>query len=482
MRGAASSIQRRWDREIDVLVVGAGGAGLCAATSAAELGAKVTVLEKRANIGGNTIISGGRMNVAGSRQQARLGIEDSVDRHFEETWAAGDYVADPELVRILVRGAKDVVNSLESHGMEFREDHVSPGVGGLWPRGIIPVLPAGTGYINAWKDAASSLGVNILLRTRLTEIIREGVLSGKVLGARTIDGHGRELAIKAKSLIIAAGGFAGDVEFRTKYDHRWRKEFPDDNYPSVSAEAFVIASDIGADLIGMDYIQLLPTPYDLKAGMPTTGITSVMEDQMYLNSKGQRIVKADAKRDKIRDAIYSQQDHMAFQLCDERGRYRAKEVYPYRFVSDLVVETSVKSGKLFRATSIREVAEKAGIDPDGLEKTVANFNEYVDQKLDRELGQKPIFLKFRIEKPPFYVWPISLTAHYTLGGLRINTEAQVLDRRGKVIRGLYAAGEVTGGIHGTNRVGGNSLLEIHVFGIIAGRNAAREALGKEILQ
>jgi len=377
----------------------------------------------------------------------------------------------------LVRGAKDVVAFLEDHGMKFREDEISAGIGGLWPRGIIPVDPRGTGYIKVLKQAADNLGVEILLETKMTEIIRETPLSGKILGVKAVDKEGKDITFKAKSVIIATGGFAGDADFRLKYDHRWTKDFHNRNYPGQTADALVIAADIGADRIGMDHIQLQVTAFDLKTQQPTTNLASAVEDQIYVNQRGERIVKSDARRDKIRDAIYEQPNHTAFRLCDERGRQRAKGIYPHRNISDREIDASLKSGKLFRGRTIRKVAEKAGVDPDGLENTVAKYNKYVDQGFDEKFGQKPIFLRFKLEKPPYYLWRISTAMHHTMGGLRINKKTQVLDRWGKVISGLYAAGEVTGGIHGSNRVGGNALLDIHVFGMIAGRNAAKEAQG-----
>ena len=214
----------------------------------AEIGVKVKVLEKRTATGGNTIIAGGRMNVTRTRQQARLSIDDFVECHFKETWAAGDY-ADPELVWTLVRGAKDAAAFLEKHGMKFREDEVSAGIGGLWSRGIIPIDSRGTGYIKVWKQAAEKLGVEILLETKMTEIIRENTLSGRILGVKAIDEEGKEIVFKAKSVIIATGGFVGDADFKIKYDHRWTEDFHDRNYPGQTAEGLVIAADIGAESV-----------------------------------------------------------------------------------------------------------------------------------------------------------------------------------------------------------------------------------------
>jgi flavocytochrome c len=473
------SVCEGWDVEVDVLVVGAGGGGLCAAVRAAETGDfRVTVIEKRGLIGGNTVIAGGRMNVAGTVQQERLGIEDSVDLHYAQTRTGGDFVADPELVWVLTSGAKDALDYLESHGMKFRGDDVSAGIGGIWPRGIMGVEPRGKGYVNAWKRAAESLGVEILLNTRMTAIVREGLLSGRVLGVRAVNDSGRELAFKAECVIVATGGFAGDVGFRVKHDHRWTGEFPSSNYPGVTGEGLMMVADVGGDLVGMDYIQLLPHPYDLAMQRATTRVTQVIADQIYVNRAGERVVNSDARRDQLRDALYAQEGHMGFQLCDEGGRQRAKDTYPYRFVGDREIEASVENGTLFRGGSVQEVAERAGIDSEGLVETVARYNEYVDLGRDDEWGKNPAFLTNRFEEPPFYVWRVAPRAHHTMGGVRIDREARVLDRWGEVIPGLYAVGEVTGGIHGANRVGGNALLEIHVFGIIAGENAAKEALDR----
>ena len=340
------------------------------------------------------------------------------------------------------------------------------------------VEPKGTGYINTWKNASDALGVKILVNTKMVEIIREKPLSGKVLGIRAMGEDGEELTFRSKCVIVATGGFAGDVNFRIKHDHRWTEEFPSSNYPNATAEGLTIVADVGGDLTGMDYIQLVPASYDLIMKKPTTRITQVTADQIYINERGERIVNSDAGRDQLRDAIYAQKDHMAFQLCDEGGRQRFKATYPHRFISDEKINACINNMTLYSGDSIQELAENSGIDPEELENTIKKYNDIVDHKHDDEFGTKPIFLKYKFEKPPFYAWRVSLMVHHTMGGVRINKKAQVMDRWGKVIPKLYAVGEVTGGIHGANRLGGNALLDIHVFGIIAGENAAKKVLGK----
>ena len=150
-------------------------------------------------------------------------------------------------------------------------------------------------------------------------------------------------------MIIATGGFAGDVGFRIKHDNRWTEEFPSSNYPDVTGEGIMMVADVGGDLVGMDYIQLLPAPYDMILKKSTTRVTQVIADQIYINENGERIVNSDARRDQLRDALYAQKGHMGFQICDEGGRQRAKTTYHYRYINDKQIETGVNNFTLFKA-------------------------------------------------------------------------------------------------------------------------------------
>jgi urocanate reductase len=462
---ALGAAPAKWDRTADVVVIGAGGAGLAAAVTAADKGATVIVLEKMPVIGGNTIISGGFLNAADPKRQPRQNIKDSPDLHFNQTLAAGDYRADPEKVKILAEQAPDAVLWLESLGMQYK-DNVFQVYGALHPRSHDPVDAKGTGYIKTLKAAADKRNVKIFTDTKVDEIIREEQFKGRVLGVKATDQSGKPLYVKAtKAVVLASGGFGANKEMRGLHDPRMR-ELTTTNQPGATGDGILMAMDVGAYPIGMDFIQCNPGPPPGRKLRITLHLD--VAGFIIVDKQGKRFVAEDERRDVIRDAVLNTPEKFGFTVVDDTV---------FQSYDQITKDTAVKgleTGDAWKADTLEELAKKMGVPADTFAATVSKYNGYVDKKADPDFGKKPHNLTKKIAKGPFWACYAGMSVHHTMGGININTKAQVLDHERKVIPGLYAAGEVTGGIHGTNRVGGNALADIMVFGRIAGANAAAE--------
>ena len=446
----------------DVVVIGGGGAGLAAATSAKQNGASVILIEKMPRLGGNTVLAGGAYNAVDPKRQKAQGIEDSIDLHYQHTYEGGDKKGDPKLIKILVENGYPALEWLESLGVTFK-DEVFTVLGALYPRSHKPTTPVGTGMIIAHKEFAEKNGITILYETEAKELIKK---DGRVVGVKA-ESAAENITLNAnKAVVLATGGFAGDVEYRQKYNPKLTENILTTNHPGGDATGIVMAEKIGANLVGMEYIQLLPM------GDPVTGslsgnIETTVEDRIFVNKDGKRFVAEDERRDVMTNALFDQKDAYMWVIVDSK-------VYPTLETKNNFNEPIgdlIKAGRAVKADTLDELAEKIGVPADNLKKTIEEYNKGIDEGKDA-YGRKLLGIKF--DKAPYYAGPRIPTVHHTMGGVQINEKAQVLDAKGNIIPGFYAAGEVTGGIHGTNRLGGNALTDITVFGRIAGENAAKE--------
>ncbi len=454
----------------DIVVIGAGGAGLAAAVSANQNGASVIVLEKMPQVGGNTIISGSAYNAVDPSRQEPQGIEDSVDKHYEQTLKGGDNLGNPVMVRTLVENSYPTLQWLESLGMEFK-DHVFTVLGGLWPRAHKPVLPLGTGYIKTYTDYISSHdGITVLTDTKVTEIYLEDVDGVKRANVVKAEGpNGTVVAQGHKAVIVATGGFGANKEMRDKYNKIWPSlsTVGTTNHPGATGDGLALAENIGAELIGLEHIQLLPM------GDPVTGslsgnIEQAVENRIFINKDGNRFVNEAERRDVMTRALFEQKDNFMWIVLDSHN-------YPTMDTKNNFNETIqelVDQDRALMADTLDELAEKMNVDAENLKAAVAEFNAAVESGGPDSFGRT--LFQHKMDTPPYFAGGRIPTVHHTMGGIRINEKAQVLDKDGNIIPGLYAAGETTGGIHGSNRLGGNALVDINVFGKIAGANAAAE--------
>ncbi len=459
---------KKWDKETEVLVVGTGYAGLAAAIEAFDAGSKVIIIEKNPFIGGNSIIASGAYNAVDPKRQLKQGIKDSIDLHYKQTLEGGDYKGDPEKVRFMVENALSGLEWLEKMGVEF-EPTVYTVVGALWPRSHDPVKKGrGGAIIKALKAQVDKRKIPILLNNKMTAVVREKPLKGPIMGV-VVNEKGKEYYYKAsKAVVLATGGFGADVEMRSKYDPRLDKDVPTTNVSTATGEAIVAAEDEGAAVIGMDYIQLLVACnyYTKKYGSLTNlGIDSAI----FVNIEGKRFVAEDSRRDILAEAVLKQPKKVLLWIADDKC---TKRFDPQQ------TEKIIKDGLSFRAQTLEELAkilkEKFDVPENTFLTTVNRYNEMVRKGKDEDFGKQTANLK-TIDKPPFFASPTQAGVHHTMGGIRTKgTSCEVLDRYGKVIPRFYAAGEVTGGVHGTNRLGGNATTDCIVFGRVAGINAAKE--------
>lgn len=453
----------KWDETYNVVVIGAGGAGLTAAVSAKEAGAKkVVVLEKMMFAGGNTIRAGGGFNAAIKADYEKAGIKDSPKLHAEQTLAAGDGRGDPVLVNQLTEKAPESVQWLKDHGVKF-QDHIYQIYGGLYKRARNPLGPRGGAYIKALLEVCKKEDIPIMFNTRVVEIIREGNLSGRVLGVK-VELKGKTMYIRATHAVVAAaGGFAASDRLTGISDPRMEK-LGTTNHPGATGDVLTDLVDIGAGTRGLDYIQCIP------GGVPgekyPPNLFTHVDRFLFINLNGQRFIKEDARRDVLRDAMLDQPKAIAWTLVDADGFEQQKNS------KGPENEAALKAGTLYYADTIEDLAKKTGLPAKELKEAVDIYNKAVDTKKD-PFGRAETVLVNKIIKAPFYAGRVTMKRHHTMGGVIINKDAQVIDRHGNVIPGLYAAGEITGGIHGTNRVGGNAMADIFTYGRIAGVNAAK---------
>lgn len=460
------------EKTADVVIIGGGGAGLAAAVSAAQGGASVIVIEKTAALGGNTLACGGIYNAPDPELQKPAGVEDSVDLFVKQTWEAGDKLANIELVKVLCANAYDGLQWVKNLGMQF-EDKITMGAGALYKRTHCAIKPLGTGFIDAYKEAiAKDTKVEIITTTTAKDLIVE---NGKVCGVKAQGETGNNVTIHAnKAVIIATGGFAGNVELRQKYNTsgKWPDLGPSvktTNMPGVTGDGIFMAQAVHANLIDMDQIQFL------HMGNPKSGaISGICEPlktagTIFINQEGKRFVREDGRRDDMCAAILSQTGGKMYVI-------QSGEAIPdYKVAKTLdgsPLTQWIDSGDCFVGETLEDLAKQINVPADALKATIESYNKSVDTQKDED-GFGRELLEVKYTKGPWYANPRVPSAHHTMGGIQIDTECHVIDESGKIIPGLFAAGEVTGGIHGSNRVGGNAVVDTVVFGRIAGTQAAK---------
>lgn len=453
------------EKEVDVVIIGAGGAGLSAAVSAHQNGASVIILEKMPKVGGNTIISGAAYNCADPGRQVPQGIEDSIEKHYQQTYEGGDKAGNPDLIKVLVENAYPTLEWLESLGMEFNPE-VFTVLGGLWPRAHKPVMPLGTGYVSTYMNYIedNNSDIEIMLNTEATNVIME---DGKAVGVKAEGPEGPVIVKANNGVIIAAGGFSKNIEMRNEYNKAWADltNTLSTNHPGATGDGIKMAVEVGANLVGMEHIQLLPLG-DPETGSLAGNIEQAVENRIFVNKDGNRFVDEGGRRDDMTKALFEQKDAFLWIVLDSHN-------YPTGDVKNNFNETIdelVEAGRAYKADTLEDLAEQIGVNADNLVAAVEDFNAHVESGEPDEFGRT--LYQHKMDTPPYYAGPRMPTVHHTMGGIEINTETQVIDTSGNIIPGLYAAGEVTGGIHGTNRLGGNALADVNTFGRIAGINAA----------
>ena len=444
------------EKQYDVIIVGAGGAGLSAAVMAAREGASVAVLEKMSEPGGNTVRATAMYNCVDDKLQHPLGIYDSEEDFYNETYNGGYQKAKPELVRILTSQADEGKLFLEELGLQF-DSVIDNCLAGKIARGHYSLAHNGTDYVQVLWQACNDLGVDFYLNTKANELI---MAQDSVIGVEAYR-KGETIEFYANNgVVLASGGFGQNVEMRMYYNRNLTGELLCSNAPGATGDGIIMASKIGASLINMEYIELYPMGDSYDGGLRNS-IPNVINKGILVNQQGQRFVREDGARDVLSQAILDQKGSYAYSIVDDDFEIFADD--------RSYLEGLVLMGYVEKANSIDELAHLIDVDADILINTIDQYNQSVALQSDC-LGRETLINA--IDKPPFYANMKKPTIHHTLGGIEINEMAQVLNQDKQPINGLFAAGEVTGGIHGANRLGGNSFPDMIVFGRIAGKNAA----------
>ena len=449
-------------KDVDVVVVGGGGAGFAAAVTAKENGANVVLLEKMPQVGGNTLISGGEYAAPENDLQKEEGIEDSKELFADDVKEAG---GDPELIDVLAEHAtEDAYWLRDDIGVEWLDSLMFFG-GHSVKRSLIPAAHSGNELIKNYLKKCEELGIEVITEADVKEILTE---DNKITGvkAETPDG---ELTVNAKSVVLATGGFGSNDEMTYENDHEIDEYVKSTNSPGATGDGIIMAEALNADTVDMDQIQLYPVCDPETGRLLYVGDTRLVGGALLINKEGKRFVEELGTRREISMAIKAQTDHVGYLLWDEKSN----EVTGTMASNPEEAEEQFEKGNLVKADTIEELAEHFDLDKDQLLETVKTFNENSKKEEDPEFNLR--MLGWTIEEGPYYMLKAAPAVHHTMGGLKINTDAQVIDKDGNPIEGLYAAGEVTGGIHGSNRLGSAAIADITVYGRIAGENAANFA-------
>lgn len=451
-QGKVEKVAKAKDTSCDIVIIGAGGAGLSAATEAASKGKKVIVLEKMGACGGNTISATGGLNASETSIQKKLGIEDSNDSYFNDTMKGGYNKNNPELVRNMVEKSAETVDWLISIGADLTD--VGKMAGSSNKRTHRPQGGAAVGahLVPVLVKAAESAGAEIRLNSKVTDIIEE---NGRASGVKVSAKNG-DYTIRAKAVIIAAGGFGANPDMIVSYNANL-KGFGTTNHRGATGDAFEMVKKFNAALTQMDEIQTHPTVVPGNGTMITEAVRG--NGAILVNRDGKRFCTEMATRDVMSKAILEQKGQTAFIVFDEDVRKSLKAIEGY-----------VKKGLLTIGETKKELAEKLSIPADAFEATMDEYAKIQASGKD-PLGRKANEMPRPLTEGPFYACEIGPAIHHTMGGIVINTRAEVLDVNGKPVPGLYAAGEVTGGIHGGNRLGGNAVADICIYGKIAADSA-----------
>ena len=449
-------------KDVDVVVVGGGGAGFAAAVTAKENGADVVLLEKMPQVGGNTLISGGEMAAPANELQEKEGIEDSKELFAEDVKEAG---GNPELIDVLADHAtEDAYWLRDDIGVKWLDNLMFFG-GHSVKRSLIPEAHSGNELIKNYLKKCEELGIEVITEADVKEILTE---DGKVTGVKA-ETPDENLTVNAKSVVLATGGFGANDEMTYENDNEIDEYVKSTNSPGATGDGIIMAEKLGADTVDMDKIQLYPICDPETGRLLYVGDTRLVGGALLVNKEGNRFVEELGTRREISLAIKDQTDHVGYLLWDEKSN----ETTGTMASNPEEAKEQFEKGNLVKADTIEELADHFDLDKDQLLKTVERFNENSKKEEDPDFNLR--MLGWTVEEGPFYMLKAAPAVHHTMGGLKINTEAEVLTKDDEVIDGLYAAGEVTGGIHGSNRLGSAAIADITVFGRIAGKNAAEHA-------
>ena len=488
--------------DADVVVIGAGGAGMTAAMTAADAGQKVVILESQAMVGGNSARATGGMNAAKTVYQDEnefdqaAGVEktlataaekyadnetitalaktvseqwaayqanptgyfDSVELMELDTMVGGKGINDPELVKTLCEGTADAIDWLDENGITLH--NVSSFGGASVKRIHRPVnaegktVSVGSYMIPLLQENCEKAGVKMMLDTTATEILTDA--NGAAVGVKATGASGETVTVNAKAVVLASGGFGANLDMVVKYKPEL-KGFMTTNAPGIQGQGIEMAQAIGAATVDMDQIQIHPTVEANTAALITEGLRG--DGAILINEEGQRFIDEVGTRDVVSAAEIAQTGSYSWLVVDQA-----------MVDASSVIQGYIKKGYTVTGETYEELGKAMGVDAAAFAETMDKWNGYVEAKNDPDFGRTSFANP--LNTAPYYAVKVTAGVHHTMGGLKINANTEVLNEKGEVIPGLFAAGEVTGGVHGANRLGGNAVADFTVFGRIAGAAAS----------
>jgi fumarate reductase flavoprotein subunit len=438
--------------ETEIVIVGAGGAGMAAAIMAHQAGKQFVILEKMPYVGGNTTKATGGMNAAETHYQKEQGIEDSVELFISDTMTGGHNLNDPELVRTLAEKSAGAIEWLDSIGADLPKISFSGGASTNRIHAPADGSAVGNYLVDKFSEKLTELGVEVMLNTKATELIVE---DGRIAGVKA-EGKDANYTIRAKAVILATGGFGANLDMIAGFRPDLQGTVTT-NAPGATGDGIVMAQAVGAALVDIEQIQLHPTVEQTTSMLITESVRG--DGAILVNQSGHRFTNELLTRDAVSAAELAQEGQYAYIIFDQHLRDNLKAIEKY-----------VKNGLTVQADTIEELARKLDIYPSFLAMTLKNWNEAVAAQNDAAFG-RTTGMDNNLTTPPYYAIQIAPGIHHTMGGVKINASAQVISTEGSVIPGLFAAGEVTGGVHGGNRLGGNAVADIVIFGRIAAESA-----------
>ena len=488
--------------DADVVVVGAGGAGMTAAITAAAEGKSVVILESQSMVGGNSVRATGGMNAgktvyqdenefgesAGVEKTLKTAAEKYADNEtitalaktVSEQWAAyqanptgyfdsvelmeldtmigGKGINDPELVETLCANSADAIDWLDEHGITLH--NVSSFGGASVKRIHRPVnaegktVSVGSYMIPLLEENCKKAGVQILLNTTANEILTDA--NGAAVGIKATGSTGETVTVNAKAVVLTTGGFGANLDMVVKYKPEL-KGFMTTNAAGIQGQGIEMAQAIGAATVDMDQIQIHPTVEANTAALITEGLRG--DGAVLINAEGKRFIDEVGTRDVVSAAEIAQTGSYSWLVVDQA-----------MVDASSVIQGYIKKGYTVTGATYEELGKAMGVDAAAFAETMEKWNGYVEAKNDPDFGRTSFANP--LNTAPYYAVKVTAGVHHTMGGLKINANTEVLNEKGEVIPGLFAAGEVTGGVHGANRLGGNAVADFTVFGRIAGAAAS----------
>ena len=439
--------------DTEIVIIGAGGAGMTAAIMLQQAGKDFIILEKMPYVGGNTTKATGGMNASETHYQKEQGIEDSNALFAADTMKGGHALNDSALVAVIANSSAGAIDWLDTIGADLPK--ISFSGGASVNRIHAPADGSGVGayLVDRFSAKLKELGVEVMLETAATELLADA--DGKITGVKAV-GPDAIYTINAKAVILASGGFGANEEMYTTYRPDLKGTVTT-NAPGATGDGIVMAQALGADLVDIEQIQLHPTVEQTTSILITESVRG--DGAILVNQGGERFTNELLTRDAVSAAELAQEGSYAYIIFDQKLRDNLKAIEKY-----------VKSGITVQADTIEGLAEQLGIGPATLAKTLNDWNEIVKNQRDTQFG-RTTGMKENLTTAPYYAIKIAPGIHHTMGGVKINTAAEVINTDGAAIPGLFAAGEVCGGVHGGNRLGGNAVADIVIFGRIAAESA-----------